>query len=195
MKKIQIISIFIALIFINFNSFSQNDKDKNLGFRGGWQSSNYYENGDSQGADPYNSFYLGLTRERKIVPLLHFGIGLEYFQNGSNYSLLGKDYTFRAHTLSVPLFLKVKLGPVFLLGGAGTNFTLSQSIKSGSEKIDMTSEDEIKGFDVPLFGGIGLEVLMFTFEARYHYGLLDASKPSSSSPHVQYFQLGAGIHF
>lgn len=196
MKTAKALSIIIVLILTSVTSISQSSssKDKKIGIRAGWQSSNYIEDGDTSG-DPYSSFYVGLNREVKIIPMLHFGLGLEYFQNGSKSTLLGKDYTFSASTLTIPLYLKVKLGPVFILGGAGGNFTLAQSIKLDGEKQDMTNEQEIKGFDVPLFGGLGLEVLMFTFEARYHYGLLDASKPSSSSPHVQYFQLGAGIHF
>jgi hypothetical protein len=61
-------------------------------------------------ANNLSSFYVGLFRDTKIVPMLLFGSGFEYFQCGMSYT----NNTARVlHTLSVPLDLKVKLAPAF----------------------------------------------------------------------------------
>ena len=53
--------------------------------------------------------------------------------------------------LNIPLFLKVKIGPVFGLVGSGVNFKLSESGDAGST-------EKASGVDVPLFLGAGVKI-------------------------------------
>ena len=91
--------------------------------------------------------------------------------------------------LSIPLYAKAKIGPVFGLAGIGANFKVSEKIYTNDVASSPTSEQKSNTVDFPLFIGAGVKISIFTIEARYHWGLVDINEGSSN----QYFQLGAGI--
>ena len=189
MKNITIILIAFFL-FGSLLTNAQDDKDKKSGIRAGWQVSDFIKDGSKpDSASNYNSFYVGFFRDTKIIPMLHFGSGLEYFQNGSNY---GDNSKRVLHTISVPLNLKFKIGPVFALAGVAGNFVVSEKLTLQGE--DVSPEDyggKTNWFDLPAYAGLGVKILVVTIEARYHWGLLEAR----DGYNIQYFQLGAGISF
>jgi len=159
------------------------------GIRAGW----HYAVLEKSGGRPdttnaLNSFYVGFFRDTKIIPLLNFGSGIEYFQNGMEYT---NNSSRILHTISVPLDLKLKLGPVFVLGGIAANFKVSEKVKIGGEYVTPLEADKTNWFDLPVFVGAGLKIWFVTVEARYHWGLLEAR----NGYYNQYFQLGAGISF
>jgi len=192
MKKSNLLLLVSVLLFASINSYGQDD-DKNKGVRAGWQSSNFYV--DGEGADPLSSFYVGFTGEKSIIPLLKFGSGLEYFQNGTQTTIANETFQYKAHVISIPLYLKLKLGPVFALGGAAANFNIAHNYKVGDNSSDVPDDLKVNTFDVPVFAGLGVKILMFSIEARYHWGMLDTSKSDATDSKVQYFQIGAGISF
>ena len=194
MKKSNLLVLLALISLPNLLSYAAGDDDKNKGIRAGWQTSNYYIEGNSAGND-LSSFYVGFTGEKSIIPLLKFGSGLEYFQNGYSFDSTSTTASFKAHTISIPVFLKVKLGPVFALGGAGANFNIVQKYKVGDNTVDIPEDHKINVFDVPVFLGLGVKILMFSVEARYHWGMLDATSSEASSPQSQYFQVGAAVSF
>ena len=159
------------------------------GVRAGW----HYAFLEEEGAKPdtasaLNSFYVGFFRDTRIVPVLHFGSGLEYFQNGMEFP---NNSSRVLHTVSIPLDLKVKLGPVFALGGIAANFKVSEKLKIDGEYVTLLDSNKTNWFDLPVFVGAGLKILFITIEARYHWGLLEAR----DGLYNRYFQLGAGISF
>jgi hypothetical protein len=135
-----------------------------------------------------NSFYVGFFRDKKISPLLFFGSGLEYFQNGIKYP---GDSKRILHTLSIPLDLKLKLGPVFALGGAAANFKVAEKIVVEDNSVNPTEGNKSNWFDIPVFLGAGVKISFITVEARYHWGLLDVRNGLYS----RYLQIGAGLSF
>ena len=162
------------------------------GIRAGWQYSAFSYNGTADTADALNAFYVGIFHEKKIAPLFRFGSGMEYFQNGS---ITSNETKYIKHELSIPLYLKVKLGPVFVLGGAAANFSLVQKYSIGGENFDVPESFKTKAFDVPLYAGLGVKILMFSIEARYHWGMLDISKTETTQINTQYLQIGAAVSF
>ncbi len=189
-KTVLFISIFI--ISLSFNANAQ-DENSSRGVRAGWQLSDYYFDGSAIGDSPLNSFYVGFFNENKIIPMLYFGSGLEYFQNGSNIGN-ATDAQFKQHIISVPVYLKFKIGPVFATGGAAANFKVAENYVLGGNKIEVPENLKSNVFDVPLHLGLGVKILMFTVEARYYWGMLDTFQ-NAPETNTQYFQIGGGISF
>jgi len=196
MKKTNLIILTSVILLSSLSLSAQDDSKKNKGIRAGWQLSNYYSDGTGI-ATELNSFYVGFAGEKKIIPLLHFGSGIEYFQNGyTGTTLISKeDLSFKSHVISVPIFLKLKLGPVFGLGGIGMNFNVAQKYKIGGDNVDVPDDLKVNVFDAPVFVGLGVRILIVTIEARYHWGLINATQFDKLDYNSQYLQIGAGISF
>jgi len=197
--KLKIILLFTALLFISSgSSFAQDDDDDKVGgIRAGWQYSGLYTGGAiAEGTDPLSSFYVGVFRENKLIPLLALGTGIEYFQVGIVDSELDNT-NLKLHYISIPIDIRVKLGPVYALAGAAANFKVGEKWTILDE--DFTPEDDFKAeiFDVPVFFGLGVKILMLRIEARYHWGMLDTYKSVDESDALkgQYLQIGVGVSF
>lgn len=159
-----------------------------IGIRAGYQSSALYKDGSQlSGTDSYNSFYAGLFKDSKIIPALHFGLGFEYMQSGAVVKSTGDKQVL--NYLSIPLYLKAKLGPVFVLGGIAADIKVGENYTGNTANSPFNQD--FKSVDFPLFLGGGFKLLMFTIEARYHWGLSEINDGVSQ----QYLQLGAGISF
>ena len=187
MKKKLIITIviFSAMMAVN----AQNKKSSKFGIRAGWQSAEMIRDGKSlETTEPLNSFYVGVFKEKKLIPMLHFGGGVEYFQNGFQSKLI--DYQRKLHYISVPLYLKAKLGPVYATGGTALSFKVSESNVIFDGVTDPIGEKS-NVFDMPLQLGLGIKILMISIEGRYNWGLLDINNGVKN----RYFQLGLGMSF
>ncbi len=190
MKKVAFLLLFV-LIAGTFITYAQDKKSKDRvgGIRFGAHTATMVKDGSSPDSSNYlNSFYVGFFRDNQIAPMLYFGSGLEYFQNGLDYTKNSKRVL---HTISVPLDLKVKLGPVFALGGIAANFKVSEKLVYGDNKYDPGDEGKSHWFDAPVFLGAGVKIFFITIEARYHWGLVDAG----SEYYHRYFQFGLGLSF
>ena len=167
----------------------KNEGNKVGGIRAGWHSAGIFEDGSkADTANSLNSFYVGFFRDTKIIPLLHFGSGIEYFQNGMEYSSNTKRVL---HTLSVPLDLKLKLGPIFALTGFAANFKVAERVVYKGESAKPIDSDLSNWFDIPFFLGAGVKIWKVSVEARYHWGLLEVR----NGKHSQYLQIGGAISF
>ncbi|MFD2203470.1 outer membrane beta-barrel protein [Shivajiella indica] len=183
MKKVILVFLLIEIVSMNFETMAQD-----IGFRGGYQSSGTWNDGDQVDGD-LPGFYVGIFKNSRIGlgDLLMINYGLEYIQNGhksddSNYRSI--DY------LSIPLALRVKLGPVYAQGGINGNFRIGEEyLLNGSDVLN--DNNKTSGFDVPAHIGLGFKILMISIEARYHYGLMDVNNGNAN----RYFQIGAGISF
>lgn len=184
MKKLKFIFL-IALSTVLTMNIKAGDDDKIGGIRAGYQSAAVHLDGNMT-EKHLESFYIGLTREKQIVPILHYGVGIEYFQNGLQ---IDDDNKYVLHYVSIPINLKAKLGPVFARTGVAGNLKVNEKIFIAGNK--ETPDDKAKIFDGAFYVGAGVEVLMITLEARYHWGLTEFDSGLKN----QYFQLGAGIAF
>jgi len=197
MKKISLIVLSAFFVF-SFNTTKAGDKEERNekvgGIRAGWQYSGIYESGSiPNGYDPLSSFYVGLYKDVKIVPLLRFGVGLEYSQVGIVSNNSNIDNSLKLHYLYVPLYLKVKLGPVFALGGASPGFKVGEKLVFLGQEVSLDDDNKANAFDVPLFLGVGVKILFVSVEVRYNWGMLDVyENPSAKN---KYLQIGAAVSF
>ena len=181
-----IFSIFLALIS---SARAQEEKSRKNGIRAGYHAATMvYEGSKPDSVNALGSFYIGFFRSTKIATILHFDSGIEYFQNGLKYSGNSKR---TLHTISVPLDLRLKIGPVFAVGGAAANFKVSEEIKIGDNSYKPSDNNKSNWFDVAAFAGAGVKIWILTVEARYHWGLLETRNDLYS----RYFQLGAAVSF
>ncbi len=180
----------VAVAFAVLMALSAQAGDK-IGIRAGYQMASFHADGSMlENTDNLNSFYLGVFKENQIIPLLKLGYGLDFMQNGAEYSDYGK-YTM--NYLSIPLYLKAKVGPVFGLAGVGANFKLSDKISNGGMDTEASDNYATKDFDMPLFIGGGFKILMITIEGRYNWGMIELNKITGAKNH--YLQVGASLSF
>lgn len=188
MKKI--VALFVFALFVSspaLLALDKEDGDRVGGIRLGYHSSQFNLNGSFYG-EPMQTFYAGFFRDQKIVPLLHFGSGLEYYKNGVK---IDSDNMRELHYLTIPLNLKLKLGPVFALGGFSPSFKVAERITEDGFKEKPTDDEKAEWFDIPLYLGAGVNIWFLTIEARYHWGMLEVVDGYKT----QSFQIGAGISF
>ena len=184
--------IMIALVLLSAVqlSFAQDDKPSKFGIRAGYHAAMISRNGNQvAGTVGLNTFYVGIFKEKKLIPMLHFGSGIEYFQNGFESNLI--DLKRKLHYVSVPMYLKVKLGPFYATGGTALNFKIAENIKFLDESMDPLSEKS-KIFDMPLQVGVGFKILMVSIEARYNWGMMNINDIGIKN---QYLQVGLGVSF
>ena len=180
--------LFVALMATTVNA-QKDDHNRVGGIRAGYNGAALVMDGELFPlSEAHPSFYAGFFRDNKIIPLLHVGTGLEYVQNGMNFN---EDNKRVLHYLSVPLNLKLKLGPVFALGGIAPSFKVAEREVVAGNSMKPDSDDTSNWFDAPVFVGAGLKLWFITLEARYHWGITDVYQ----GYHNHYLQIGAGISF
>ncbi len=185
MKQFRLILLALLFISISTNTFA-GDK---FGIRAGWQTSNISLNSYKN----LNTFYAGIFKEKKILPLIRFGAGIEYQQSGSEFST---DNIMKLHYISVPLYLKVKLGPLYAVAGGAPSFKIAETWELETAKESYKDLSDINTFDLPIFAGVGFNILLLRIEARYYWGTMELSNSSASvasGTKNQYFQLGVGL--
>jgi len=187
MIKLRLITLATLLIAFSLPRFAFADGGK-IGARAGYQLSNIYKNTTSLSKQPLNSFYVGIFSEHKIVPLLSIGSGLEYSQVGS---VDDNDLSVKMHYIGIPTYLRVKLGPLYAVAGGTISFKIAEQWKLVGKDIDTT--DPASWFDIPVYGGIGVQILMFRVEARYHWGTFDLYDKKLEGYKSQYLQIGVAV--
>lgn len=186
----QFFALFILIAFTTVFAVTLKAQGKNsIGIRGGYQSSGLFNDSERlTGTSNYASFYVGVFKEKKILPFLHWGTGLEYCQNGAG--LAGDDKLVIKY-LGLPVHLKAKVGPVYALVGVQPKVKLSEKVLAGNEKISPTDDQKSKVLDFPAYGGLGVNILIVSVEARYYYSLFETNHGARNA----YLQLGATLHF
>ena len=111
-----------------------------------------------------------------MIPLLRLSYGLEYSQ-------LGAD-TYKLDYIGIPIAVKAKIGPVTGLVGSGINFKISEPDKADGA-------DSFTAYDVPVFVGLGFNILFLGIDARYQWGLTDLE----GSINNESFQIGLSARF
>jgi hypothetical protein len=183
MTKIKLFLLVLFMASISISSFADGKK----GIRAGYQMSNFYYNGSGMN-DAYGSFYIGIFKEHKIVPMIHIGSGLEYSQLGS---YTDNDNKVQMHYLSIPINVKAKLGPFYATLGASASFKVGE--KWTIKGIEADPLEKANSFDVPVFVGAGFQFLMFRVEARYHWGTMSLYDNTLNPYKTQNLQLGLAL--
>jgi len=188
MKRLNLFVLAVTLLTGTLSIYAQKEDGKKIGgIRFGYHSAAMYDDGSKlSGTTNHQGFYLGFFRDNKLIPALHLGTGLEYFQNGYR---VDDDNKLVLHYVSIPLDLKVKLGPLFALTGLAPSFKVSE--KAMVNGTSSTPDEKSKGFDAPFLLGAGFKILFITVEARYHWGLIELHEGIKS----QYLQIGAAVSF
>lgn len=192
MKNLPILLVSTFFFLLIAPSYGQNEKEARLNIiRAGWNYSQYFNGNDAlTGTTHYSSFYVGFAREVKIIPLLLFGSGAEYLQNGGKIDDNNKRIL---HYIGVPLYLKLKLGPVYALTGFELSFKVAEQAYLLGQKY--TPLEKANWFDAPFFLGAGVQIFIFAVELRYHWGTIAAYSSGETEVKSQYLQLGATISF
>ena len=203
MKNFKIIVLSFLVIAVSLSSYSQKDekgkkksKNSKMVIRFGSQTANFKANGSAlDGFSSLNGFYFGVAKFVKPLPIpfVRIGTGLEFFQTGtvaSNKNAVHLSY------LSVPLNLRLKFGSIYFLGGVSPSLKVSDKWEILGEKITPEDDYKAKSFDIPVYAGMGFKILMFSIEARYHWGTMQLyDDPKYSDLRNRYFQLGLGLSF
>ena len=181
--KVIVLVIMACLLFMGFEANAQG-----IGVRTGYQVA-FTNNSGNRIGDGLGHFYLGAFKNNKlgIGSLLMLHTGVEYMQKGHRTD----DANFRRMDyLSIPVGLRAKFGPLFAQVGVNGNFKLSEKYEvNGSDALN--SSNETNSFDLPAHIGLGIKVLIFQIEARYHQGFLDVNDGNKNS----YLQIGAAVEF
>lgn len=137
------------------------------------------------------SFYGSFIVNQKLVPFFKLQTGLTYLRTGAILEV-DDDAELTLDYLQVPLLLRVKLGPVFLLTGVTGALRVGQSYDGD---LDLKGDD-FKGHDFTSQLGAGFKFANFTIEGRYNWGKTNILKDSDGVDyHNRYFQLGATMMF
>lgn len=156
-----ILVLVIALFLFSGVSFAQ----KNRGIRGGWIESEITKGNEGWFNKKYRSFYVGFFNDQRIIPMLYFYSALDYYQTGSRYDDRNK---LILHYISIPIGLKLKLGPVQGFGGVHGAVRVSSNLTVLGESV---KTEGFSTFDSGYFLGAGLQILFIGAEAKYTWGL------------------------
>ncbi len=185
MKNIKLLLFAFLIIGFSTNTFA-GDK---FGIRAGWQYNNMYSGLNSYG-NGLSSFYLGVFKEKAVIPLLKVGIGLDYNQAGTKWN---DNNSLKIHQLNIPVYAKLKLGSFSVLLGAAPTIKVFESW-TVEEDANYKSNLDPNAFDLPVFAGLGFNISALRIEARYYVGTKEASSNITTADYKnQYLQLGLAL--
>lgn len=176
-KKI-FITIALALLVTIVNAQAK----KNYGIRSGY-SRTYMSKGGHKLGRSQSNYFLNIYKDTKIIPFLKFQSGLEYTRTGGTVDHISHYSNY----LGVPLALKVKVGPLYALAGGSFNVKLSEK----KSPADSVFEGKSKWYDSNAFVGVGIEILILTFDIKYTKGLTKVNNGLKNNG----FQAAIGLRF
>lgn len=187
MNRIYILIVFTSILANSIYSVKAQGKHS-IGIRAGYQISGLFEGTKKVvGTSNYGGFYAGVFKENKIIPFLHWGAGLEFCKNGAG--LDGGDKHV-INYLGIPAYLKAKAGPVYALAGVQPKVKIGEKIIINDELTNPTDEQKSKTFDLPAFGGVGINILIVSLETRFYYSMFETNHGARNA----YWQFGATLH-
>lgn len=161
-----ILVMVVALLVATGSVFAQ----KNRGIRGGWMESEVIKDGNSWFGAKYKSFYVGMFNDQKLIPMLYIYTALDYYQTGSKRN---DDTKLILHYISIPVGLKLKIGPVQAFGGVHGAVKVSTTHTLVAQPV---SSEKFSTFDAGTFIGLGLSIAFIGAEVKYTKGLVDINR-------------------
>lgn len=157
------IMVLGMVLLVGFGSVLAKDR----GIRGGWMESKISKGGDSYLDAKYKSFYVGMFNDQELIPMLYIYTALDYYQTGSKYN---DDNKLVLHYISIPVGLKLKIGPVQAFGGIHGAVKVSTAYTLLGQPV---SSEKFSTFDAGTFIGLGLNIAFIGAEVKYTKGLVD----------------------
>ena len=176
------ILVLVMLLFVLSGvSFAQ----KNRGLRAGWIESEITKGNEGYFDKRYRSFYVGFYNNQRIIPMLYLYTALDYYQTGSRYDDNNK---LVLHYISIPLGLKLRIGPVRGFGGfhGAIRVSSSYTFLGESKKLEGLST-----FDSGFFLGAGLHIAFIGVEGKYTWGLSNVKNDYKNN----FWQVGLTLGF
>jgi len=137
-----------------------------------------------------NNFQFGVFTHKDIIPLLKLRIGLDYSPKGSKWES-GSDYVQATYNyLELPVLARVKLGPIYGLGGFYGAYAMSGKSKLSLAGIDVEDDidfdaDEISRWDYGMKFGLGFQLGLGPIhafaEVDYSFGFQNLNKASAGN--------------
>ncbi len=174
MKKTLLV-LFIAIFAISYQTKAQ------LGFKLGYNFAKQ-SGTDAPGMSEksLNNLILGAFYEKDLIPLLGLRIGAEYSPKGTKFEGGGFYTQAKINYLEIPIQAKVKLGPVYALGGVYGAYALGGKYESdipGQEDSDIKFDKDYKRLDYGMKFGAGFQTglgpLHVFAQGEYSFGLAD----------------------
>ncbi len=192
MKNLLIIALSSLLFEVSFAQ-TGGDKKGTPGIVAGWNSATVGVKDSDVSADPASGFYLGIIWEQKLAPIFRLQSGIKYNKNGYSYgNIPGYDRTVLNY-LSVPVALKVKVGPLYGLGGVYGAYRMGSVDKYSNGNDIKISTDDIKRMDFGGTLGLGFQILIIGIESRYNWGFTNVNAIDMGKYNNRYFELGAHV--
>jgi len=132
-----------------------------------------------------NNFQFGVFTHKDIIPLLKIRVGLDYspkgskWESGSSYSQVTYNY------LELPVLARVKLGPVYGLGGFYGAYAMNGKRKSSLAGIEIEDDldfDATSRWDYGMKFGLGFQLGLGPIhafaEADYSFGFQNINTSS-----------------
>ena len=174
---LKVIVVVAMMLSATINANAQFDNNRHpsrfhFGIRGGL-SSNTFTGDVNEGVDPLVYFTGGLAFDIQLAPKPVFiGFGLNYLNEGYEYSYRGRTETENIGALHIPLVI----GYHFNLS---PNFFISPYV-GGFSSYSMEDMDEDEGWDDDRYNyglrvGCGLNFGRLTFDLAYDFGLKNLS--------------------
>lgn len=145
---------------------------------------------------------VGAFFDKDIIPLLDIRVGIDYSPKGLK---VGKDNTYnemRINYLEIPIQAKLKLGPVYALGGVYGAYAMNG--KNTTSLLGKKTETDIKfddndntRMDFGLKFGAGVQIGLGPLHAfgqvEYSYGIANISKVDKISVHNSVLSVSIGV--
>ncbi len=147
MKKITLLLVFITTISIS--SFAQ------LGVKAGM---NFAKMTDAD--NTLNNLQAGVFMDKDFIPLIKIRVGLDYSPKGAAFESSLMNSSTQINYLELPVLVKVKLGPLYGLGGVYGAYAMngtSTVTVAGVETESDLNFDNISRWDAGMKFGLGAQ--------------------------------------
>jgi len=177
MKKI--VLLVMLSILVSLTSMAQ------IGVKAGMNFAKQSGNNVTSYSEAYlSNFNFGLFTHKDLIPLLKIRVGLDYSPKGTKWDS-GNDYEQATYNyLELPVLARVKLGPVYGLGGFYGAYAMSAKNETNIESNDIDFDaDDISRFDYGMKFGLGFQLGLGPIhafaEVDYSFGLYNLNKVST----------------
>lgn len=164
---------------------SVNASAEKNGVRAGYSLS-WWSRADTKFENVVHAPYVGYVHLMRVAPVLMFGTGADYQMTGFR---IDSDNAINQHSLSVPAYLRLGLGPLLFVAGVHGSYSLVTTVPDGFDKKDFRSADW------GAFVGAGYKISAVSIDARFYSNQVDRTKDTRGLAYTQMLQLGATVTF
>lgn len=180
-----------VLLFVSLSLLMSLTSMAQIGIKGGMNFAKQSGVDFTGASEVYlSNFQFGVFTHKDLIPLLKIRVGMDYSPKGTKWES-GSDYIQGTYNyLELPVLARVKLGPVYGLGGFYGAYALNGKSKSNILGIEVAKDvdfdaDEISRFDYGMKFGLGFQLglgpIHAFFETDYSFGFLNLNKSASGN--------------